>query len=64
MNVYVYVYTYFVCVYIYLNMYECGCWWICVERSEGMGECISMRESVIKVLDGLREEGVTGEKVQ
>ena len=31
-------------------------------RGEGMGECVCMRESVIKVLEGLREEEVTGER--
>lgn len=30
-------------------------------RGEGMGECVCMRGSMIKLLEGLREEEVTGE---
>lgn len=61
MNVFVYVYTYFVCVCICVNMYECGCWWICVVRGEDMGECVCMRGSMIKSIEGPREDEVTGE---
>lgn len=50
------------CVCIYVNMYECGCWWIYVVRGEGMGECVYMRESMIKVSERLREEEVIGER--
>lgn len=42
-------------------MYERGCWWICVVRGEGMGECVCMRGCMIKLLEELREEEVTGE---
>lgn len=43
-------------------MYACGFWWICVARGVDMGELLCMRDKVIKLVEGLREEEVPGER--